>query len=166
MGGGSSALPVGLLENVIVRFASNGCTGQITFHSTSCQHTIYQPPSGEHCCWKEWGHFQFEWDPTCSIAQLCLTLCDPMGPSPPGSSVHGISQARILEWVAISSSRGSSQTRDWTLISCRQILYCWTTLRNISEWEYLRTGLAEFKQGVFSHGLCCWIPPLVTAPLS
>ena len=45
----------------------------------------------------------------CSVAQLCLTLCDPMGCSPPGSSVHGISQARILEWVGICSSKGSSQ---------------------------------------------------------
>ena len=41
-------------------------------------------------------------------AQSCLNLCDPMDYSPPGSSVHGISQARILEWVAISSSKGSS----------------------------------------------------------
>ena len=41
--------------------------------------------------------------------QSCLTLCDPMDCSPPGSSVHGILQARLLEWVAISSSRGSSQ---------------------------------------------------------
>ena len=44
--------------------------------------------------------------------KLCLTLCDPMGCSLPGSSVHGIFQARVLEWVAISFSRGSSQTRD------------------------------------------------------
>ena len=42
----------------------------------------------------------------CSIAQSCLTLCDPMDYNPPGSSVHGIFQARILEWVAISSSGG------------------------------------------------------------
>ena len=42
----------------------------------------------------------------------CLTLCDPVDYSPPGSSVHGILQARILEWVAISFSRGYSQTRD------------------------------------------------------
>ena len=48
------------------------------------------------------------------ITQLCLTLCDPMNCSPPGSSVHGILQARILEWVAISFSRGSSRPRDWT----------------------------------------------------
>ena len=50
--------------------------------------------------------------------QSCPTLCDPMDCSPSGSSVHGISQGRIPEWVAIFSSRGSSQTRDWTCISC------------------------------------------------
>ena len=43
------------------------------------------------------------------VTQLCLTLCDPMGCSPPGCSLHGIFQARILEWVAIPFSRGSSQ---------------------------------------------------------
>ena len=43
---------------------------------------------------------------------LCLTLCDPMDCSPPGSSVHGILQARILEWVAMPSPRESSRTRD------------------------------------------------------
>ena len=42
------------------------------------------------------------------VAQLCLTLCNPMDCSPPGLSVHGILQARILEWVAIPFSRGSS----------------------------------------------------------
>ena len=50
--------------------------------------------------------------------QSCLTLWDPMYCSPPGSSVHGISQTRILEWVAISFSRRSSQPRDWTCVSC------------------------------------------------
>ena len=49
--------------------------------------------------------------------QLCLTLCDLTDCNPPGSSIHEILQARILEWVAIPSSRGSSQTRDGTLIS-------------------------------------------------
>ena len=44
--------------------------------------------------------------------QLCLTLCDPINCSPPGSSVHGILQARILEWVSMLSSRGSSPPRD------------------------------------------------------
>ena len=49
--------------------------------------------------------------------QLCLTLCNPTDCSPSGSSVHGILQARILEWVAISFSRGSSQPGDRTLVS-------------------------------------------------
>ena len=46
------------------------------------------------------------------VTQLCPTLCNPMDCSPPGSSIHGILQARIVEWVAISFSRGSSQPRD------------------------------------------------------
>ena len=52
-----------------------------------------------------------------SVTQLCLTLCDPMDCSPPRSSVRGILQARTLEWVAISSSRGSSWPRDRTRVS-------------------------------------------------
>ena len=72
----------------------------------------------------------------CSVAQACLTLCDPMGHNLPGSSVHGIIQGRILEQVSISSSGGSSRPRDWTHVSCipcivRQILYHWAT------WEAL-----------------------------
>ena len=60
----------------------------------------------------------------------CVWLyCDLMDCSPPGSSVHGISQARILEWVTISFSRGSSKSRDQTHISCigKYILYHWAT---------------------------------------
>ena len=59
-----------------------------------------------------------------SVTQSCLTLCDLMDCSPPGSSVHEISQARILEWVAISFSRGSSWSREgryhflWKLFAC------------------------------------------------
>jgi len=51
------------------------------------------------------------------VAQSCPTLCDPMDCSQPGSSVPGILQARILEWVAMLSSRGSSQHRDRTQVS-------------------------------------------------
>ena len=54
----------------------------------------------------------------CLAIQSCLTLCDCMDCSPPGSSVRGIFQARILEWVAISYSTGSSWPRDGTCISC------------------------------------------------
>jgi len=60
--------------------------------------------------------------------QSCPAICDPMDCSPLGSSVHGILQGRILEWVAMPSSRGSSQPSNWThvclrLLHCRQILY-------------------------------------------
>ena len=51
------------------------------------------------------------------VTQSCRTLCDPMDCSLPGSSVCGIFQARVLEWVAISFSRGSSQPKDWTPVS-------------------------------------------------
>ena len=55
------------------------------------------------------------------VAESCSTLCNSMDCSPPGSSVHGIFQARILEWVAIPFSRGSSWSRD---LNCMCILYC------------------------------------------
>ena len=48
----------------------------------------------------------------CEVTQSCLTLCDPIDCSLPGSSLHGVLQARVLEWVAISFSRGSSRPRD------------------------------------------------------
>ena len=57
----------------------------------------------------------FEW--VSEVAQSCQTLCDLMDCSPPGSTTHGIFQARILEWVAISFSRRSSRPRDWTHVS-------------------------------------------------
>ena len=68
----------------------------------------------------------------CSTAKSCPTVCSPLHCSPSGSSVRGISQARILEWVAISSFRGSFQPRDGTrisYISCigRELLYHWDT---------------------------------------
>ena len=65
----------------------------------------------------------------CLVTQSCLTLCDPMDHSLPGSSVRGISQSRILEWLAVSFTRGSSRPRDPTQVSCsgRQILYPWAT---------------------------------------
>ena len=67
------------------------------------------------------------------VDQSCLTLCHPMDSSPPGSSAHGILQARILQWVAISFSRGSSQPRDWTWFSCiaSRFFMVWATGREI-----------------------------------
>ena len=69
----------------------------------------------------------------CVYAQLCQTLCDPMDCSPPGSSVHVILQARMLEWVAMPSSRVSSQRWDWTCVS-------WIAGRFFTSWvtkEYM-----------------------------
>ena len=54
----------------------------------------------------------------CLVAKLCWTFCNPLDCSPSGSSVHGISQARILEWVVISPSRWFSRPRDQTRVSC------------------------------------------------
>ena len=70
--------------------------------------------------------FKKDWEPSCFRVCVCVcvscsvvaTLCDPMDCSLPGSLSHGILQARILEWIAISFSRGSSQAKDQTQISC------------------------------------------------
>ena len=66
----------------------------------------------------------------CGVTQSCLTHCNPRDCRLPCSSVHGIISKGILEWVAISSSRRSSQFRDWTWVSCsfciiKRILYHW-----------------------------------------
>ena len=58
-----------------------------------------------------------------SVSRSVVSLCNPMDCSPPGSSVHGILQARILEWIAVSFSGISSWPRDQTQVSCKQILY-------------------------------------------
>ena len=65
----------------------------------------------------------------CLVAKFCLTLCNPVNCGLAGSFVRGIFQARTLEWVVISFSRGSSLPRDQTHVSCtsRQILYTWDT---------------------------------------
>ena len=71
--------------------------------------------------------FECECVCVCASAQSCPTLWNPMGCSPPASSVHGIFQAIIMEWVAFSYSRGSSKPRDWTLssgISCVSCSSC------------------------------------------
>ena len=76
----------------------------------------------------------------CLFAKLCLF--DPMDCSPPGSSTHSISQTRILEQVAISFSRGSSQFWDWICTSClsRQILYDWAPREAQYVVYYLLSG--------------------------
>ena len=78
------------------------------------------------------------------VAQLCLTLCNPMDRSPPDSSVHGIFQARILEWVAIPFSRGTSWPRDQTWVSVgRQILYHWASREACDENSVQFSSVAQ-----------------------
>ena len=76
----------------------------------------------------------------CLVAKSRLTLLwPPLNCRPPGFSVHGISQARILEWIAISFSRGSSRLRDWIHISCigRQVLDHWATREELCFTSFL-----------------------------
>ena len=68
------------------------------------------------------------------VAQLCPTLCDPMNYSLPGSSVHGIFQARVLEWVAVSFSRGSSRPRDRSWVS--RIVSMWDECNCVVVWTF------------------------------
>ena len=76
------------------------------------------------CAFQKWGESEVKvW-----VAQLCPTLCNPMDGGPLGSSVHGIFQARILEWVAIPFSTGSSWPRDRTWVFCMagRLFTIWT----------------------------------------
>ena len=81
------------------------------------------------------------------ITQLCPTLCNPTDYSPPGSSVHSILQAKILEWIAIPFSRGSSEPRDQT--------YRKTTFSPFYEsntyWEFL----GSLVVGIPAFHCCC-----------
>ena len=99
----------------------------------------------------------------CSVAQSCPILCNPMDCSLPDSSVPGISHARLLEWVAISSSRRSSGPRDWTRVSCidRWILYhcvtwkaCTLHLQELSfNWKFL-TFAHHIDALIFNVKIC------------
>ena len=81
----------------------------------SCFHSFNRGyraiPIRQALCWtQEYMHAK--------SLQSCPTLCDPMNYSPPGSAIHGIFQVRILEWVAMPSSRGLSRRKDLTCVSC------------------------------------------------
>ena len=106
------------------------------------------------------------------VTQPCLTLCDPMDCSPSGSSVHGILQA-VLEWVATAFSRGSSQHRDWTWVSCIEArFFNWTTRSMSMPLRHLRArGLSRtvsrdqrHQSSRQVHGGHLWAPACVSAP--
>ena len=91
------------------------------------------------------------------VAQCCPTLRNPMDCSPPGFSVHGIFQARILEWVAISFSRGSSWPWDQTQVSCiagrRSTL--WAT-REAQYYECKSWNIKAEHRRIDAFELWCW----------
>ena len=82
--------------------------------------------AGAVVCWSSESH---PWKVKVLVAQWCLTLCNPIDHSLPGYSTHGILQTRILEWVAISFSKGSPWPRDRTRVSCiaSRLFTIWTT---------------------------------------
>ena len=86
------------------------------------------------------------------VLQLCLTLCDPMDCNLPGSSVQGICQVGILEWVAISLSGGSSWSRDQTQVSC-------ITGRFFTNWatREARHGLQKSSAVLYFIFSLCWM---------
>ena len=89
------------------------------------------------------------------VAQLCRTLCDPVDCSPPGSSIHEILQARILEWVAMPSSRISSRPRNQTQVSCYRcfaglFFTCWA-IRETLIWKF--SSVQFVSDSLRPHGL-------------
>ena len=113
-----------------------------------------------------WRTTQLDWVAHLSVC-VCeslshVWLCDPMDYRQPGSSVHGIFQARILEWDAISSSRGSSRLKDWICISCisclgRWILYHCTTSKahSLPEVEFWTWVCLTSKSLFLIMTQCC-----------
>ena len=130
-----------------------------------------------HLCWgkgrmisQRWYWVNQQKNCCCLVTNSCLTFLRPYRLYLPESSAHGIYLARMLEWVTISFSKGSSQHRDWTHISCigRQIVYHWATNRKILEdlteeidqWDVLSTLSFFWVCRVFSHclgGLLCFL---------
>ena len=95
-----------------------------------------------------WKTVQLEWSES-EVAQLCPTLCDPVDCNLPGSSIHGILQARILEWVAISFFRGSSWPRDWTRVSH-------LAGRRFNLWATVLVAFCRFLRNfyIYNHVVC------------
>ena len=101
-----------------------------------------------------------------SVTQSCWTLCDPMDCNPPRSSVHGILQARIVECVAMPSSRGSSWPRDQTWVTCiaGRFLTIWATreaqsrARGLGLKSCLYSLLVHDFRASYSNSVCLSFP--------
>ena len=102
--------------------------------------------------------------PEVLLGPVCLlvALCDPLDYSLPGPSIHGILQVRLLEWVAISFSRRSSQPRDWTWVSC--IAGRFFTIWALVQWIKGFPGGSEVKTSACNAGDLGLIPGLGRSP--
>ena len=96
--------------------------------------------------------YEVKWS---EVTQSCPTLCNPVDCSPPGSTVHGILQARILEWVTISFSRGSSWPRDRTQVPHigGRHFYLWATIM-IYMYVYIRIYMILYNP---HYSTSCWL---------
>ena len=135
-----------------------------SLNSQSVSHLTYSVIGWTHLA-SPWTHIR-----QCACMQSCPILCDPIDCSPPGSSVHGILQARILEWVAISFSRGSSQAEWGPKIKAASmpgnlLATCWPCVRHfvvlqaltfVTSWTVaLQAPLPILILGYLSYILIC-----------
>ena len=103
------------------------------------------------------------------LLQPCLTLCDPMDYSPPGSSVYGILQARILEWVAMPSPMESSQPRDWTHVSMSPALavrFFTTSATRDTQVHYSYDNVLYVIKHPLSLYIVAWIVCMILSVIS
>ena len=133
------------------RISGDMCLLMLLQHSLQQQWDDRQPrcPSADEWIRNQW---------TSELAQSCPTLCDPMDCSLPGSSIHGIFQARVLEWVAISFSRGSSWPRDQTQVYriAGRCLTVWAA-REVFSFVYMCVCVCEYYSAIRKE-----ILPIVT----
>ena len=101
--------------------------------------------------------YSTQWKMSVLVAQSCLTLGNPMDYSSPGSSVHGILQARILEWVAIPFSRASSSPRKWPRVSCiASTQWTWVWANSRTYWMTGKPGVLQSRESQSRTGLSDW----------
>ena len=122
-----------------------GSSGTFTISVDTCSALSRQDFISQRLGNKSWNYTGrlkfFTWVHKCSVVQSCPTLCDPMDCSPPGGCVCGILQARILEWVAISFSRGSS---------CRSHIIVFLKMKSL-QWDANDHNSFLYSKTIHSH---------------
>ena len=159
-GGNGNPLQDSCLENPKDRGAWGATVhgvakSQTQLRDWACMHDLtsvpFSLPVSLRCNWHAGS--------SCSVTWLCLTPCDPMDCSPPGSSDYGIFQAGLLEWVAISSSRRSAWPRDRTSISCVSSMLQADSLQ-LSHWERPITDIQHYMFKLYN--IMVWLTCIVS----